>query len=145
MLDLAFECKLPLIIHEREAVADCLQILQTQAAAGQLLPSPGVFHCFSGSVETAAILLKLGFYIGVDGPLTFKNNHKTPEVIRHCPHDRLLLETDSPYLTPVPLRGQRNEPANLPLIAAKVAEIWQLPLEDVARLTTENCCRLFGL
>lgn len=144
-LDLAFECQLPLIIHEREATADCLQMLKAQASAGRLLAVPGVFHCFSGSVETAVILLKMGFYLGVDGPITFKNNHKTPEVVRNCPHDRLLLETDSPYLTPIPLRGQRNEPANLPLIGAKVAEIWQLPLEEVARITTENACRLFGL
>jgi TatD DNase family protein len=144
-LDLAFECRLPLIIHEREATADCLQILQQQAAAGRMLPSPGVFHCFSGSPETAVILLELGFYIGVDGPVTFKNARKNLEVIRHCPHDRLLLETDSPYLTPVPYRGQRNEPAHLPLIAAIVAAIWGQPLVEVARITTANACRVFGL
>jgi TatD DNase family protein len=144
-LDLAFECRLPLIIHEREATADCLQILQQQAAAGRMLPSPGIFHCFSGSPETAAILLKLGFCIGVDGPVTFKNARKNLEVIRCCPHDRLLLETDSPYLTPVPYRGQRNEPAYLPLIAASVAECWELPLVEVARITTANACRVFDL
>ena len=83
---------------------------------GRLRPVPGVFHCYSGSPETAAILLEMGFYLGFDGPITFKNARKTPEVIRICPHDRLLLETDSPYLTPVPYRGQRNEPAYLPLI-----------------------------
>lgn len=144
-LALAYECGLPLIIHEREATADCLRILQETAAAGKLRSSPGVFHCFSGSPEMAEILLKMGFYIGIDGPVTFKNARKTPEVIRLCPHDRLLLETDSPYLTPVPYRGQRNEPAFLPAIAEKVAEIWQLPLAEVARITSLNACKLFGL
>lgn len=142
-LDLAYEYELPLIIHEREATADCLHILQGQAQARRLLTNPGVFHCFSGSPETAQILLKMGFYLGVDGPITFKNAKKTPEVIRLCPQDRLLLETDSPYLTPVPHRGRRNEPAYLPLIGAKVAEIWGLPIEDVARITFENAMNLF--
>lgn len=143
-IDLAFDCGLPLIIHEREATADCLHILQEQAAAGRLRPVPGVFHCFSGSPETAAILLAMGFYIGIDGPVTFRNARKTPEVIRMCPTDRLLLETDSPYLTPVPYRGQRNEPAFLPLIAEKVAEILQMSLAEIARITSENACRIFG-
>ena len=143
-LDLAFASNLPLIIHEREATADCLAILARQAASGRLRASPGVFHCFSGSRETAAALLKMGFYIGVDGPITFKNARKTIEVINACPHDRLLLETDSPYLTPAPYRGRRNEPAYLPLIGRTVAEIWRLPVEEVARLTTANACRLFS-
>jgi len=144
-LDLAFDYGLPLIIHEREAAADCLYILHDQAKAHRLLPSPGVFHCFSGSLETAEILLALGFYIGVDGPITFKNARKTPDVIRICPQNRLLLETDSPYLTPVPYRGQRNEPAYLPLIGEKVAEIWGISTEEVARITYDNAKRLFQL
>jgi TatD DNase family protein len=144
-IELAHACRLPLILHEREAVADCLLILQDAARQGLLLPSPGVFHCYSGSPETAAILLKMGFYIGVDGPITFKNARRLPEVIQMCPKDRLLLETDSPYLTPVPYRGQRNDPSYLPLIGAKVAEIWELPAAEVARITTENAERLFGL
>jgi TatD DNase family protein len=144
-LDLAFDYALPLIIHEREATADCLAILHEQSRAHRLLPSPGVFHCFSGSPETAEILLAMGFYIGVDGPITFKNARKTPEVIRICPKDRLLLETDSPYLTPVPYRGQRNEPAYLPLIGEKVAEIWGISTEEVARITYDNAVRLFKL
>ena len=144
-MELAYESCLPLIIHEREATADCLALLQTQARAHRLLPSPGVFHCFSGSPETAMILLAMGFYLGVDGPITFKNARKTLEVIRLCPQDRLLIETDSPYLTPVPHRGQRNEPAYLPLIGAKVAEIWGISPSEVARITHENAMRLFGL
>lgn len=144
-LELAFECELPLIIHEREATADCLAILQQQARAHRLLSNPGVFHCFSGSPETAEILLAMGFHIGVDGPITFKNARKTPEVIRICPQNRLLIETDSPYLTPVPYRGKRNEPAYLPLIGAKVAEIWGVTIGDVARITWDNALRLFDL
>ncbi|HBP38511.1 MAG TPA: hydrolase TatD [Clostridiales bacterium] len=144
-IELAHECGLPLIIHEREATADCLRILREAAADGLLLPRPGVFHCYSGSAETAATLLNLGFYLGVDGPVTFSNARKLPEVIRICPQDRLLLETDCPYLTPVPYRGQRNEPAYLPLIGAKVAAIWQISPEETARLTTANACRLFQL
>jgi len=144
-LDLAFDCGLPLIIHEREATADCLAILHDQAKAHRLLPCPGVFHCFSGSPETAEILLAMGFHIGVDGPITFKNVRKTPEVIRICPKERLLIETDSPYLTPVPYRGQRNEPAYLPLIGEKIAEIWGISTEEVARITYENAMRLFRL
>jgi TatD DNase family protein len=144
-LDLAFDMELPLIIHEREAVADCLGMIQNQAAKGRLRSVPGVFHCYSGSSETAAILLKLGFYIGVDGPVTFANARKLPDVIRACPLDRLVLETDSPYLAPVPYRGHRNEPSYLPIIGARVAEILSLPPAEVASQMTANTCRLFGL
>jgi TatD DNase family protein len=144
-LDLAFDMDLPLIIHEREAVADCLGMIRSQAGNGRLRAVPGVFHCYSGSPETAAILLKMGFYIGVDGPVTFANARKLPEVIRMCPLDRLLLETDSPYLAPVPFRGHRNEPSYLPLIGARVAEILALPVEKVAETTSANAWCLFGL
>lgn len=144
-LDLAFDLNLPMIIHEREAVADCLAILDEYRQQGRLRSSPGVFHCYSGSPETAAILLKMGFYLGFDGPITFKNARKPLEVLVGCRHDRVLLETDSPYLTPVPWRGRRNEPANIPLIGSKVAEIWQVTPEEVAAQTTANALRLFGL
>ncbi len=144
-LEFAHAHKLPVIIHEREATADCLAILQKAAKAGILQDPPGVFHCFSGSVETARIVLDLGFYIGLDGPVTFKNAKRPVEVARICPLDRLLLETDSPYLTPVPLRGKRNEPANLPLIGAKIAEIKAVGLAELAKSTCDNACRLFGL
>ncbi len=144
-LDLAFEADMPVIIHDREATADCLDILHQQQDTGRLRPMPGVFHCYSGSPETARQLLAMGFYIGVDGPITFKNARKTPEVIRICPHDRLLIETDSPYLTPVPYRGKRNEPAYLNLIGEKVAQIWEVEIDDVSTSTTANAKRLFGL
>ena len=142
-LELAHELDMPVIVHEREATEDCLKILEVAAADGLLRPLPGVFHCFSGSVETARLVRKLGFCLGFDGPITFKNAKKALAVIADCPHDQLLLETDSPYLTPVPHRGHRNEPGYLPLIGAKVAQLWQMPVLEVAALTTANACRLF--
>lgn len=145
-LELAHALNLPVVIHEREATADCLKILE-QADKNKIIRCelPGVFHCFSGSVETSRMVREMGFYIGVDGPLTFKNARKPLAVVADCPQDALLIETDSPYLAPVPFRGKRNEPAYLPLIGEKVAQIWGLSPEDVSALTTENACRLFGL
>lgn len=142
-LDLAWETDLPLIIHEREATADCLAILHRQAAAGRLREQPGVFHCFSGSVETARIVLDMGFSLGFDGPVTFKNARKSHDVIRVCPLDRLLIETDSPYLTPVPFRGKRNEPANVILVGEKIAELLEMEVAELAKITTANAHRLF--
>ena len=104
-LELAFELGLPVIIHEREATADCLNILEKAASDGLLRALPGVFHCFSGSVETARIVLAMGFFLGFDGPVTFKNAKKPVSVVEMCPPDQLLIETDSPYLTPVPFTG----------------------------------------
>ena len=144
-LEMAQELDLPVIVHDREATADCLAVIAEVAAQRPLREIPGVFHCYSGSVETAAILLRKGFYLGFDGPITFKNARKALEVIASCPRDRLVLETDSPYLTPVPHRGQRNSPEYIPLIGAKVAEIWGCDIAEVAALTTANARRLFGL
>ncbi|NCC75105.1 MAG: TatD family deoxyribonuclease [Clostridia bacterium] len=144
-LELAQELDLPVIVHDREATADCLSVIAEVAAKRPLREIPGVFHCYSGSVETAVILLKMGFYLGFDGPITFKNARKALEVIASCPHDRLVLETDSPYLTPVPHRGHRNTPEYIPLIGAKVAEIWGCDLAEVAVQTTANARKLFGL
>lgn len=144
-LEMAFLAGLPLIIHEREATADCLAILCSFARAGRLRPEPGVFHCYSGSVETARELLKLGFFLGFDGPITFKNAHKPLDVIRACPSNRLLIETDSPYLTPVPFRGKRNEPQHVRLVAERMAQELGLSLAETAALTTANACRCFGL
>jgi TatD DNase family protein len=144
-LELAHELDLPVIIHEREATADGLSILEKAISDGLFKSEPGVFHCFSGSVETAKIVLQMGFYLGLDGPVTFKNAKKPLAVLEHCPQDRLLIETDSPYLTPAPHRGKRNEPAYLPLIGEKVAEIWGVSLDTAARLTNQNARRLFEL
>jgi len=144
-LKLARELDLPVIVHDRESTADCLEIIGQAAEQGLLREVAGVFHCYSGSLETAHILLKHGFYLGFDGPITFKNARKALEVIAGCPRDRLVLETDSPYLTPEPHRGHRNSPEYIPLIGAKVAEIWGCPIEEVAARTTLNARTLFGL
>ena len=105
----------------------------------------GVFHCYSGSAEMAEELLKRGWYLGFDGPITYKNARKALEVLALCPLERLLIETDSPYLSPVPLRGKRNDSGNLPYIVDKIAEIKGLRYEDVAAAAMANGCRLFGI
>jgi TatD DNase family protein len=105
----------------------------------------GVLHSFSGSLEMARECLKLGFYLSISGPLTFKNNVKTIEVVKEIPLDMLLIETDSPYLTPVPYRGKRNYPGYVRYVAEKIAEIKGLSYEEVANKTLENGKRLFGI
>ena len=137
-LNLARAAGLPVCIHDREAHGDTLALLR---AEGQGLT--GVLHCYSGSLEMARELWKMGYYIGIDGPLTYKNAAKLPDIVREAPQERLLIETDSPYLAPVPLRGKRNEPAYLVHIAAKIAELRGESVEEVARYTTENARRLY--
>lgn len=144
-MDLALEYDYPVVVHCREAFGDILELLQARAAAGKLRANPGVFHCYSGSPEIAAELLKLGFYLGFDGPITFKNARRSHEVIAETPRDRIVIETDSPYLAPVPRRGKRNEPANLPYIAEKLAELWSVSLAEVAQITTANALALFEM
>ena len=138
-LELALELQKPVIVHDREAHGDCLEIVSDYPALR------GVFHCFSGSAETAAELLKRGWYLGFDGPVTYKNARRTLEVLAICPRDRLLLETDSPYLSPVPRRGKRNDSRNLVFVAEKIGELWGLSGGAVASLAAENGKRLFGL
>jgi len=104
-----------------------------------------VFHCYSGSAETAKELLKRGWYLGFDGPVTYKNARKTVEVVEICPLDRILIETDSPYMSPVPMRGKRNDSRNLRYIAEKIGEIKGTSREEIARITRENGKRLFGI
>ena len=132
-LDLARQLHLPVCIHDRDAHADTLAILKKE---GQGIPT--VLHCYSGSVEMAREFLKLGCYLGTDGPLTFKNASKLLNVSRDIPLGRLLVETDAPYMAPVPMRGKRNEPAFVRFIAEKVAELRSMTLADVARATTTN-------
>lgn len=139
-LALARDLDLPVCIHDREAHGDILQILQTEGKGNR-----GVVHCFSGSVEMARELLKLGWYLGVDGPVTYKNAKKGLDVVREIPLDRLLLETDSPYLTPHPYRGRRNEPGLVRLVAEKVAELREIPLAELAAQTTRNARDVYGL
>lgn len=138
-LEMAVSLEKPVIIHDRDAHADCLAIVSEFPALR------GVFHCYSGSPEMAETLLRRGWYLGFDGPVTYKNAKKSPEVIALCPLERILLETDSPYLAPVPHRGERNDSRNLPWIAAKIAEIKGLPPEKIACAAAENGKRLFGI
>ena len=139
-LDIARQLNLPVCVHEREAHGDCLKILQTE---GKNLR--GVLHCYSGSLEMAKEVWKLGWLIGIDGPVTFKNSAKLPEIVQAAPREMLLLETDAPYLAPTPYRGKRNEPSYLVEIAKKVAELRGEELEFVAEYTTQNAKRLYNL
>lgn len=138
-LALARELALPVIIHDREAHADTLAIIR------EFPGITGVFHCFSGSPEMAQELLKLGWYLGFDGPVTYKNARRAPEVAAVTPLDRMLIETDSPYMTPVPYRGKRNDSGYVYLVAEKLAAWKGLAPEELARITTENGKRLFRI
>lgn len=140
-IQLAREVGLPIIIHERDAHQEVFDILKEERA-GEL---GCVMHCFSGSVELAKEYVKLGMYISLGGPVTFKNARKPQEVAMAVPLDRLLIETDSPYLTPVPFRGKRNEPARVRLVAEKIAELRGISLEELAKQTTENAKTLFRI
>lgn len=139
-LDVARQCHMPVSIHDRDAHGDLMTILKKEGKG-----LTGSIHCFSGSYEMARELIKMGWHIGVDGPLTFKNSRKLPEIIQKIPLERILLETDCPYLAPVPKRGKRNEPGYIPYIAEKIAEIKGIPVEEVARITTENAEKLFKI
>ena len=138
-LALAQELQLPVIVHDREAHADTLSIVR------EFPDVTGVFHCFSGSPEMAQELLKLGWYLGFDGPVTYKNARRAPEVAAVTPLDRMLIETDSPYMTPVPYRGRRNDSGYVHLVAEKLAEWKGVTPEEMARVTTENGKRLFRI
>lgn len=131
----------PIIIHNRDAHHDVVETLKQEKAA----EVGGIMHCFAGSWETAKLCLDMNFYISFGGPVTFKNARQPKEVLAQVPLDRLLLETDSPYLTPHPFRGKRNESAHVRLVAEAAAEIKGLPVEEIARVTTENAIRLLGI
>lgn len=137
--ELALSLDKPVIIHDREAHADCMEIVRDYPGLR------GVFHCYSGSAEMAKELLTRGWYLGFDGPITYKNARKALEVLELCPLDRILIETDSPYLSPVPLRGRRNDSGNLRFIVDKIAQIKGLTHEETAILTAQNGRRLFGI
>ncbi len=141
-LELADQLGLPVIIHDRDAHGEILDILRSRR--GTEYPA-GVLHCFSGSLEMARECIKMGFFLSVAGPVTFHNARRLAQTVAELPLERLLVETDCPYLTPVPYRGKRNEPANVALVAAKIAEIKGLPADEVARITAENAAALFGL
>lgn len=140
-LNWAYETDKPVIFHIRDAHGDILDLLRSRK---DKLPS-GIIHCFSGSWECAKEYLKMGFYISFAGPLTFKKAPNLWETAQKAPLDRLLVETDSPYLTPVPFRGKRNEPAYVRFVAEKLAELREMPVEEIRRITTENACRVYRL
>lgn len=156
-LDFAAAVHKPVIIHMREeedawfgqASLDLLEVLSEWQAAlmkqdPPLAEKPGVLHSFNGNLETAQKAISLNFYIGVTGPVTYKNAEEKRQIIRQLPLERLLIETDAPFLTPVPHRGKRNEPAFVAYIADKIAEIHMTTREQVAEITTTNAARLFG-
>lgn len=136
---LAKEVDKPLIIHDREAHRDCFDALW----AGGAETVSGIFHAYSGSVEMMHEAVDHGFYIGLGGVVTFKNAKTAKEVARALPLERLLLETDCPYMTPVPFRGKRNEPSYVRYIAEEIAKLRDMDIDDLCRITYDNACRLF--
>lgn len=138
---LAKRVNLPVIIHNREADQDIVDLLKEQEAA----EVGGIMHCFGGSVEIAEQCLKMNFYISLGGPVTFKNARRPKEVAKAVPLDRLLVETDAPFLAPHPYRGKRNEPAYVKLVAEQIAELREMTYEDLAHKTTANAYKLFGI
>ena len=138
-MELARELNLPVIIHDREAHGDSLSIVLEYPEVR------GVFHCYSGSPEMAQELLKRGWYLGFDGPITYKNARRAPEVAAITPLDRIVIETDSPYLTPVPFRGKRNDSRYLPYVVEKLAEWKGVTVEEMTARTWQNGLRLYGL
>ncbi|MGH7829468.1 MAG: TatD family hydrolase [Candidatus Binatia bacterium] len=140
-IQMARETGLPLVVHDREAHHEIAELLRNHGA-GKV---EGVIHCFTGDDAAARKFLDLGFYLSFSGIVTFKNAEPLREVVKKAPLDRMLIETDSPYLAPVPHRGTRNEPAFVRIVAETVAEVKRIPLEEVARMTSQNTSRLFSL
>ena len=138
-MGLARELSLPVIVHDRDAHGDCMAIVEEFPAVS------GVFHCYSGSVEMAQWLVDRGWYIGFTGVLTFKNARKAVEVAQTIPLERIVLETDCPYMAPEPFRGKRNDPGKLYRMAQRLAEIRNLSVEEVQTITLENGKRLYGI
>ena len=138
-IDLALQYDLPIVIHSRESLGDCIHIV-SKKQNGRL---KGIFHCFGGSAEEAKQIADLGFYMGIGGVVTFKNS-TLPEVLKQVDLSHIVLETDAPYLSPVPYRGKRNESAYLPLVAQKLADIKEMHVSEIARITTENAIKIFG-
>jgi TatD DNase family protein len=138
---LAKKVKLPIIIHNREATADILEILKEENAR----EVGGIMHCFTGSIEIAKQCIDMNFYISLGGPVTFKNAKKPKEVAAEIPLEHLLIETDCPYLTPHPYRGKRNEPAYIKYVAEQIAELKGISYEEVAEKTSDNAKRIFGI
>jgi len=144
-LELAAELNLPVAIHDRDAHEKILGTLKEFAIRDTPYAIRGVLHAFSGSIEMAREAFDLGFFVSSGGPITFKNNKDAPDLIRAIPLEKILIETDAPYLTPHPYRGKRNEPAHVKLVAERIAEWKGLNMDQVAMQTTKNAQALFGL
>ncbi|RKQ33017.1 TatD family hydrolase [Oceanobacillus halophilus] len=140
-IQLAKTVHMPIIIHNREATEDIIQILQEENAK----EIGGIMHCYNDSVDYVQACLDMNFYISLGGPVTFKNAPLPKEVAKQVPLDRLLIETDAPYLAPHPNRGKRNEPAYVKLVAEKIAELRDIPFEEISDMTTKNAKRFFGI
>ncbi|MBR3607186.1 MAG: TatD family hydrolase [Lachnospiraceae bacterium] len=140
-LQLAHEYNLPVIIHSRDAAADTYRIMKEERAADL----KGVIHCYSYTKETARDYLQWNYYFGIGGVITFQNAKKLKEAVEYIPLENILLETDSPYLSPVPYRGKRNSPLNLPFVAEEIAKIKGISAQEVIKVTTENTKKLYGL
>jgi TatD DNase family protein len=149
-VEIAVRRNLPIVVHTRESIDDTIAIVQKVVNAYpdwmevETIPKRGVFHCFPGTAEEAKFIRGLGFYVSYPGIVTFKKSDSI-ETVRQIGVQNILLETDSPYMTPVPFRGKRNEPANIIYIGRKIAETLQITEEEVARVTTENTIQLFNL
>lgn len=140
-LQLARELGLPVVIHSRDAAMDTIDLMKAEDA-GEI---GGVIHCYSYTKETARTFLDMGFYFGIGGVLTFKNGKKLKEAVQYLPLDRIVLETDSPYLSPEPYRGKRNSSLNLPYVAEALAQVKGVSQEEIERITWENACRMYRM
>lgn len=140
-LRLAKELALPVVIHSRDAAEDTVRVMKEENAQD----IGGVVHCYSYSAELAKVFLNMGFYIGVGGVITFNNGRKLRETVEIVPLDKIVIETDCPYLSPVPLRGKRNDSGNLKFVISKLAELKGIDEEKIAEITYENACRLYRI
>ena len=147
IIDFSFEWEKPLIIHCRDAYSDLIQILSERLRhrPAALTPNAGVIHCFSGVTDDAKALVDLGFYIGVDAPVTYPNAHSLRSALAHVPVEKLVLETDSPYLPPQPIRGKRNEPSYIPMIGAALAAVKEISIEMLKKISFTNTLSLYRL
>lgn len=139
-IEIANKLDLPIVIHTRDAMIDTINILKEH-----IVKEKGVFHCCPQNQELIKQALNLGFYISFAGPITFKNSKNADEIINLVPNDRILIETDSPYLAPEPIRGTLNTPANVKYIAQKIADVKELSLEEIAKITYNNTCKIFKI
>ena len=139
-IDLANELELPIVIHSRDASVDTIEMIRNHK-----VNKAGIFHCCQPNQEMVRQALELGYYISFAGPITFKNSKNAPDVIKMVPLDRILIETDSPYLTPEPNRGKRNDCRNVKYVAQKIAELKNVPIEEIAKITYDNAKRIFEI